>query len=67
MKKRKKLFKKSENKAHGTYLIFFSPLVLTVGTGSFPGVKSGRGVSLTPNPFLVPSSRKGRAIPLLFL
>jgi len=30
-----------------------------------PGVKSGRGVMLTPHPFLVPWSRKSRAIPLL--
>jgi len=37
----------------------------TMGTGSFPGVKSGRGVTLTPQPLLVPWSRKGRAIPLL--
>ena len=29
------------------------------------GVKSGRGVTLTPNPLLVPWSRKNRAIPLL--
>jgi hypothetical protein len=36
-----------------------------MGTGSFPGVKSGRGVTLTPNPLLVPWSRKSRAIPLL--
>ena len=36
-----------------------------MGTGSFPGVKSGRGVTLTPQPLLVPWSRKGRAIPLL--
>jgi len=27
-----------------------------MGTGSFPGVKSGRGVTLTPHPLLVPSS-----------
>ena len=26
----------------------------TIGTGSFPGVKSGRGVTLTPHPLLVP-------------
>ena len=38
-----------------------------MGTGSFPGVKSGRGVTLTPHPFLVPWSRKSRAIPLLAL
>ena len=36
-----------------------------MGTGSFPGVKSGRGVTLTPHPLLVPWSWKGRAIPLL--
>ena len=35
-----------------------------MGTGSFPGVKSGRGVTLTPHPLLVPWSRKSRAIPL---
>ena len=35
-----------------------------MGTGSFPGVKSGRGVTLTPHPLLVPWSRKIRAIPL---
>ena len=33
------------------------------GTGSFPGVKSGRGVTL-PSPLLVPWSGKSRAIPL---
>jgi len=37
----------------------------TMSTGSFPGVKSGRGVTMTPDPFLVPRSRKSRAIPLL--
>jgi hypothetical protein len=26
----------------------------TMGTESFPGVKSGRGVTLTPHPLLVP-------------
>jgi len=36
-----------------------------MGTGSFPGVKSGRGVTLTPHPLLVQWSRKSRAIPLL--
>jgi len=36
-----------------------------MGTGSFPGVKSGRGVTLTPHPLLVPQSWKSRAIPLL--
>jgi len=37
----------------------------TMGTWSFPGVKSGRGVTLTPHPLLVSWSRKGSAIPLL--
>ena len=37
----------------------------TMGTGSFPGVKSGRGVTLTPHPLLLPWSRNSRAIPLL--
>ena len=36
-----------------------------MGTGSFSGVQSGRGVSLTLHPLLVPRSRKSRAIPLL--
>jgi hypothetical protein len=40
----------------------------TMGTGSFPGVESGRGVTMTPHPLLVPMSKKqSRAIPLLFL
>jgi hypothetical protein len=33
--------------------------------GLSAGVKSGRGMTLTPHPLLVPWSRKGRAIPLL--
>jgi len=41
------------------------PASYIMGTGSFPGVKSGRGVRLTPHPLLMPWSRKGRAIPLL--
>ena len=41
------------------------PVSCTMGTGSFPGVKSGRGVTLTPHPLRVPWSRKSRAIPLL--
>ena len=41
------------------------PASHTRGTGSFPGIKSGRGMTLTHHPFLVPWSRKGRAIPLL--
>jgi len=32
------------------------PASCTVGTGSFPGVNSGRGLTLTPHPFLVPWS-----------
>jgi len=30
------------------------PASCTMGTGSFPGVKSGRDVTLTPHPLLVP-------------
>ena len=30
------------------------PASCTMGTGSFPGVKSGQGVTLTPHPLLVP-------------
>ena len=41
------------------------PASCTMGTGSFSGVKSGRGVTLTTRPLLVPWSSKGRAIPLL--
>ena len=41
------------------------PASCTMGTRSFPGVKSGRGVTLTPHPLLVPWSWKSRAIPLL--
>ena len=40
------------------------PASCTMGTGSFPGVKSGRDVTVTPHPLLVPWSRKSRAIPL---
>jgi hypothetical protein len=37
-----------------------------MGTGSFPGVESGRVVTLTPHPLLVPrSGKKSRAVPLL--
>ena len=35
-----------------------------MGTGSFPGVKYGRGVLLTTHPLLVPRSWKSRAIHL---
>jgi len=41
------------------------PVSCTVGIESFPGVKCGRSVTLTPQPLLVPWSRKGRVIPLL--
>ena len=42
-----------------------NPASCAMGTGSFQGVKSGRGVTLTPYPLLVPWLRKGRALPLL--
>ena len=41
------------------------PASRTMGTGSFPKVKSGPAVTLTPHPLLVSWSRKGRALPLL--
>ena len=41
------------------------PASCTMGTGSFPGVKSSRGVLLTTHPLLVLWSRKSRATPLL--
>jgi hypothetical protein len=41
------------------------PTSFTTGTGSFLGVKSGRGVTLALHPLPVPWSRKGRAITLL--
>ena len=41
------------------------PASCTTGTRPSPGVKSDRGVTLTPHPLLVPWSWKGRAIPLL--
>ena len=37
----------------------------TMGTGSFPGIKIDRGVTLTPHLLLVSWSWKSRAIPLL--
>jgi hypothetical protein len=33
------------------------PASCIMGTGSFPGVESGRGVTLTPHPLLVPRSK----------
>ena len=41
------------------------PASCTMGTGSFPRVKSGRGVLLTNHPLLVPRSWKSTAITLL--
>jgi hypothetical protein len=41
------------------------PVPCTMCTVFFPGVKSGRGVTLTPHTLLVLWSRKIRAIPLL--
>jgi hypothetical protein len=41
------------------------PASCTMGTGSFPGVKSSQGMMLTPYSLLVPWSWKSRAIPLL--
>ena len=41
------------------------PASCKMATGSFPGVKSGRGVTLTPHPLLVPWPRKCGTIPLL--
>jgi hypothetical protein len=39
-----------------------------MGTGSFPGVESDRGVTLTPHPLLLLRSKKQiRAIPVLSL
>ena len=41
-----------------------NPASCTMGYGTFPGIKSGRGVTLSPHPLLVPRSCKSRAIPL---
>jgi len=41
------------------------PASCAMGTGSFQGLNSGRGVTLTPHPLLVLWSRRSRAIPLL--
>ena len=40
------------------------PASCTMGTGSFPEVKYGRGVLLTTHPLPVPRSWKSRAIPV---
>jgi hypothetical protein len=42
-----------------------NPASCTMSTGSFPVVKRGRGVTLTPHPLLVRWSWKSRAITLL--
>ena len=34
-----------------------NPASCTMGTGSFPGVRCGRGVTLTPHPLLIPRSK----------
>ena len=41
------------------------PAPCTMGTGSFPRIKSGRAVTLSPHSLLVPWSWKSRAITLL--
>ena len=41
------------------------PASCTMGTESFPGVKCGQGMTLTPHPLLVAWSKKSRAITLL--
>jgi hypothetical protein len=41
------------------------PASCTLGTESFLGIKGGRGLTLTFHPFLVPSSKKRRTVPLL--
>jgi hypothetical protein len=43
------------------------PAFCTMGTGSFPGVESGRGVTLNPHPLLVRGLKQSRAILLLSL
>ena len=43
------------------------PSLCKVGNKPFPGVKSGRGVTLTPHSLLVRWSWKSRSIPLLSL
>jgi len=47
--------------------VVFDPDSCKMGTGIFPGVKSGRGVLLNNHPLPVPWSRKSRAIPRLHL
>jgi hypothetical protein len=42
------------------------PVSCTMGTGSFPGVESGQGVTLTPHPLLVPRSKNRVQLYLYF-
>jgi hypothetical protein len=42
------------------------PASCTMGTGSFPGVEFGRGVTLTPHPLLVPRSKNRLEVYLYF-
>jgi hypothetical protein len=42
------------------------PASCTMGTGSFPGIESGRGVTLTSHPLLVPRSKNRVALYLYF-
>jgi hypothetical protein len=42
------------------------PASSTIRTGSFPGVESGRGVTLTPHPLLESWSRKRLELYLLW-
>ena len=44
-----------------------SPTSCTMGTRYFPGVKCGRGLTVTSDPLLVPWLRKSRPISLLSL
>jgi len=57
----------SDSKFLRRFTLNLKPCLDAMGTGSFPGVKRGRGVTLTPHYLLVPCSRKGRAKPLLSL
>jgi hypothetical protein len=59
------LLERSRKSKHVKFLGSQYGFSCTMGTGSIPGVKSGRGVTLTPHLLLVPWSRKGRTIPLL--
>jgi hypothetical protein len=42
------------------------PASCTMGTGSFPGVESGRSVTQTHNPLLVPKSKNRVELYLCF-